>query len=254
MARFVPPPQPARPSNWVSRPVHGGPEWQQQQQMVQAAPDLNSQVPAPAVSTGPVPGSVLSVNDQLAAPAPLDPAQVLQSSQQLERATRSTNGFALMQMARRARLPSGLNAVSTAALLNRLLAVDSAGAVFLSQDAGKHWETVAAQWNGKAIEVRAPPEGMFMRSAAMPGPEPAAAALDSSPGTAPEEAGASPAAPVPAASSTPALATAKVASKAASTFPPMVFTLVTDRHQTWVSTDGKVWREPAIKLPPPGSR
>ncbi|MGA3011492.1 MAG: hypothetical protein ABSD72_14640 [Terracidiphilus sp.] len=51
-------------------------------------------------------------------------------------------------------LPSGLAAISTAAAHQRMLAIDLAGALFLSEDAGKHWEPVAQQWTGRAVKVR----------------------------------------------------------------------------------------------------
>jgi hypothetical protein len=90
-----------------------------------------------------------------------------------------------LKLARHIRLPGGQNAVSYAALLDRMLALDSAGALFLSHDAGQHWEIVAPQWSGKAISVLAP---------------------------------------VP-------------------LVPPMLFRLVNERHETWVSADGKVWHK-----------
>ena len=36
-----------------------------------------------------------------------------------------------------------------------MLAVDRDGAVFLSTDAGAHWNPVERQWTGRAVEVRA---------------------------------------------------------------------------------------------------
>ena len=52
-------------------------------------------------------------------------------------------------------LPSGLAAVSMAAKRgHRILAIDEAGTLFLSEDAGNHWETVTQQWTGRAVEVR----------------------------------------------------------------------------------------------------
>jgi hypothetical protein len=45
-------------------------------------------------------------------------------------------------------------AVSAAVTLHRTLALDATGALFLSEDAGLHWEPVAQQWTGRAIEVR----------------------------------------------------------------------------------------------------
>jgi hypothetical protein len=51
-------------------------------------------------------------------------------------------------------LPSGLAAISTVTEQQRILAIDLAGALFLSEDAGKHWELVAQQWTGRAVKVR----------------------------------------------------------------------------------------------------
>ncbi len=51
-------------------------------------------------------------------------------------------------------LPSGLQASSTAAGSKATLAVDKAGAVFVSTDGGGHWESVARQWSGRAVTVR----------------------------------------------------------------------------------------------------
>ena len=52
------------------------------------------------------------------------------------------------------KLPSGLPVVSTATADHVVLGVDGAGDVFLSEDAGVHWESVARQWNGRAVAVR----------------------------------------------------------------------------------------------------
>jgi hypothetical protein len=53
------------------------------------------------------------------------------------------------------KLPSGLAVVSRAAAQNLMLEIDQAGALFWSGDSGEHWEQVAQQWTGRAIEVRA---------------------------------------------------------------------------------------------------
>lgn len=52
-------------------------------------------------------------------------------------------------------LPNGAEAVSSAVIPHRALAIDQAGVLFLSQDDGQHWEPVARQWTGRAIQVRA---------------------------------------------------------------------------------------------------
>jgi CelD/BcsL family acetyltransferase involved in cellulose biosynthesis len=55
-------------------------------------------------------------------------------------------------------LPSGLAAVSTVIVEHKVLAVDKAGSVFLSTDAGVHWEGIGRQWSGRAVAVRSQTE------------------------------------------------------------------------------------------------
>jgi xanthosine utilization system XapX-like protein len=52
------------------------------------------------------------------------------------------------------KLSNGAMAVSAAVTLHQTLALDGTGALFLSEDGGLHWEPVAQQWTGRAIEVR----------------------------------------------------------------------------------------------------
>jgi hypothetical protein len=44
--------------------------------------------------------------------------------------------------------------VSRETTQGRTVAVDAAGGVFLSEDAGGHWGSVAKQWGGRAVSVR----------------------------------------------------------------------------------------------------
>ena len=67
---------------------------------------------------------------------------------------RAASGAFAVYKAKAAGLPSGLAAVSTAVAQHSVLAVDKAGSVFLSGDSGIHWESVARQWNGRAVAVR----------------------------------------------------------------------------------------------------
>jgi hypothetical protein len=67
---------------------------------------------------------------------------------------RAASGAFAVYKAKVAGLPSGLAAVSTAVAQQSVLAVDKAGSVFLSEDSGIHWESVARQWNGRAVAVR----------------------------------------------------------------------------------------------------
>ena len=50
-------------------------------------------------------------------------------------------------------LPSGLASVSIASRGHFLLAIDKAGALFLSEDRGVTWERITKQWTGRAVEV-----------------------------------------------------------------------------------------------------
>jgi hypothetical protein len=51
-------------------------------------------------------------------------------------------------------LPNGLNALSVASDAGRTLALDTKGALFLSEDGGKHWKQIRTQWTGRAVLVR----------------------------------------------------------------------------------------------------
>ncbi len=170
-------------------------------------------IPPPALSLTP---SSLTPQLQPQPEAVLRPVPVGNVPSAAEAPAPQPLNVAPMLAARPVNLPSGKSAVSSAALLNRLLAVDSAGSVFLSQDAGKHWETVDPKWTGKAIQVEARPQNPHRLSNTEVSVEPATP---------------SPQPPVDA------------AAKAVPPLPPMLFRLVTDRRQTWVSTDGRVWHE-----------
>ena len=65
-----------------------------------------------------------------------------------------TAGLAASRKENPPKLPSGLAALSTATAGRLTLEIDLAGALFLSNDSGQHWEQVARQWTGRAIEVR----------------------------------------------------------------------------------------------------
>ena len=90
---------------------------------------------APAANASPAPAP---------APAPSYPLS----------AVHGLSGAFAVYKARPSELPSGLPAVSSVAALSRMLAIDPAGSVFLSEDAGIHWKSVEKQWDGRAITVR----------------------------------------------------------------------------------------------------
>ncbi len=209
---------------------------------------------APPAPPAPTPPGFVSVHGSLMAPASTGPrplAAEAATSGQMELMPQPVNGPAALRLASHPRLPSGLNAVSSAVMLDRILAVDPEGAVFLSRDATKHWERVPVQWTGKAVSVQAPPRELYPVNAKvrrdatlhtspvasvsiMPAPPAPAAAtppsVDQSPAAPP--AGNAPPAPGP-----PAPASDTIA------MPGMLFKLINDQHQTWVSADGKAWQQ-----------
>jgi hypothetical protein len=56
-------------------------------------------------------------------------------------------------------LPNGLGVLSVASQGSCFIALDTAGAMFLSEDAGKHWQPIQTQWTGRALLVRTRPVG-----------------------------------------------------------------------------------------------
>jgi hypothetical protein len=108
-------------------------------------------------------------------------------------------------------LPSGLPAIATAAASHHLLAVDSTGSLFLSEDAGAVWEPVSSQWTGRAVLVLAPQ--------ATPNQAQGLAIVGRSTADQPAQAAAAPAPP-----------------------PPTVFEIVNDQGVHWTSPDGRIWK------------
>lgn len=104
-------------------------------------------------------------------------------------------------------LPSGKRAVSLAFAGPRMLAIDKAGALYLSEDSGNTWERVAQQWSGRALVVRR--EAQEKTGA----------------DKAPEAEG--------------NLRAARGAGGAPAEAP--IFEIVNDKGQIWKSTDGKTW-------------
>lgn len=54
-------------------------------------------------------------------------------------------------------LPSKLGVLSEAAAGRRVIAIDTAGSLFRSEDAGKHWQAVNAAWTGRPVLVKTRP-------------------------------------------------------------------------------------------------
>jgi hypothetical protein len=114
----------------------------------------------------------------------------------------------------RSPLPSKLPAASAVSSRHELLAVDSVGDLFLSKDAGVHWQRVQQQWTGKAVKVSlsSPP------STTQPAPSKALSR------------GAATSSNLEAAAAIPAAA-------------KIGFELTTDAGTVWSSPDGLVWKQ-----------
>lgn len=121
----------------------------------------------------------------------------------------STDAPALRQAKSRPTLPSKLPALSVATSSQHQLAIDAAGALFRSDDAGVTWQPVPVQWTGRAIKV-----------ALVPSPN--ARLLAKSVGSL---------------SAPPAEANRSAAPSA----QPPTFELTTDDGDLWISTDGQIW-------------
>ncbi len=118
-------------------------------------------------------------------------------------------------------LPSNLATATTISNGHQTLAADTAGALFLSLDAGHHWAPVDQQWIGKAIQLSLVVPAQSQ--AAPPSHQQAAvheAASESSPQTR-KNTDATPPLPATAASS---------------------FQLTTDSGAVWTSPDGLIWK------------
>jgi hypothetical protein len=105
-------------------------------------------------------------------------------------------------------LPSKLPALSVAGNAQHQLAIDTAGALFRSDDAGVTWQAVPIQWTGRAVSV-----------ALMPPPNTHLLAQRASGLTAPT-----------------------AAAKSAAPSTHATFQLTTDAGDVWISTDGQTWK------------
>jgi hypothetical protein len=105
-------------------------------------------------------------------------------------------------------LPSHLPALSTISNARQELAVDTAGSLFRSEDAGVSWQPVPVQWTGRALKLQLTPP-----------PNTHTLAKSSN--------------------SVAATATTKPAPTAAA---QPTFELTNDTGIVWISTDGQTWK------------
>lgn len=118
-----------------------------------AANSTANAAPAPRAES-----ETVTVNAQAVAPTPSAPmtaqaqVSVIPTTEQSEAV--SLAGVAGFSKKQKASLPSGLDALSVASRADRTIALDTKGALFLSEDGGKHWKPVRTQWTGRAVLVR----------------------------------------------------------------------------------------------------
>jgi hypothetical protein len=116
------------------------------------------------------------------------------------------------RMASSINLPSGLLVLSIASANHRSLAIDTAGALFASEDGGMTWRRVTTQWSGRAVMVLASKSPIANAEAAPTAQTSTAAGAAGNP---------------VGASETPS--------------PITFFEIVNDRNQIWRSADGLTW-------------
>jgi hypothetical protein len=115
-------------------------------------------------------------------------------------------------------LPSALAVASSVTAAGRTLALDAAGALFLSTDSGAHWTSIHPQWQGTAVAVAAAPS---LQSYTFVQPQAPSQSQQQMPATA--SAGASlPSSQMP--------------------VPAQQFQLTTNSGAVWTSADGLFWQ------------
>jgi hypothetical protein len=132
--------------------------WQQERQQKVAAGAAQrhlyaARTPAPGSVRGTDGGAAGSSTEQVTVSSP----QIEKQAQPAPRPAAPMPSGTLVNpdgAAKRIYLPSGLRVESMAAAGPRMLAIDTAGALFVSEDSGDTWERVTPQWTGRAVKVR----------------------------------------------------------------------------------------------------
>ena len=122
----------------------------------------DSKVVAPRAALGAATEAVSVQADEvevLPTPAPASPARVSSVPLTGEYHGTLSSAAAKQKAIQKIILPSGLGVLATASEASRIVALDTAGALFLSEDGGKNWQTIPSQWTGRAFLVRTRPVG-----------------------------------------------------------------------------------------------
>jgi len=117
-------------------------------------PDIANSAPASASQTAIVEADKV---EKSAAPAPATSPQfssIPLTGQNYEISSAKAAG---LSKAKAITLPSRLATLSVASDAAHSIALDTAGAMFLSEDGGKHWQPIHTQWTGRALLVRTLP-------------------------------------------------------------------------------------------------
>ncbi len=117
-------------------------------------PVMAGAAPAPASQSVTVQAD--KVEKPAAPPPPPQVSSILLTDQNYEVSSANVAG---LSKAKKITLPSGLGTLSMASGAARSIALDAAGTMFLSEDGGKHWQPIQAQWTGRALLVRTQPAG-----------------------------------------------------------------------------------------------
>lgn len=119
--------------------------------------DANEKVVAPKAALGAASETVTVQADKMEiAPTPVPALPAQASSVPLTGEYHGTlSSAATKQKAiQKITLPSGLGVLATTSEASRIVALDTSGALFLSEDDGKNWQSIQSQWTGKALIVR----------------------------------------------------------------------------------------------------
>lgn len=122
----------------------------------QSAPDRNELDAAAAGATAESVTVQASIDAGAAKrpPAPAPPPQLSAAPATGQSLALSSAAVGQLKKAPRVTLPNGAEALSVASAEKRVIAIDTSGALFLSEDSGKHWQPVPMQWTGRAVLVR----------------------------------------------------------------------------------------------------